>query len=72
MLHEQFWKTPSFTGTWQHPYPTSSNLPQLPQYVTKPPEGGLSPEEHLAEPDGQRVRRLVIVLQIGGTKLRCS
>ncbi|UOD50259.1 hypothetical protein [Orrella daihaiensis] len=25
--------------------------------MTKPPEGGLSPKEHLAKPDGQRVSR---------------
>lgn len=29
--------------------------------MTKPPEGGLSPQEHLAKPDGQRVSRIASV-----------
>jgi hypothetical protein len=29
--------------------------------MTKPPEGGLSPQEHLAKPDGQGVSRIASV-----------
>jgi len=31
--------------------------------MTKPPEGGLSPKEHLAKPDGQRVSREISLPQ---------